>query len=74
MNSNIRVDPLVSLTRRHFFSRCSLGLGSVALASLLQRSSLAAAPIATHPLAPKAPRFTPRAKNIIYLFLSLIHI
>jgi len=70
MNSNIRVDPLVSLTRRHFFSRCSLGLGSVALASLLQRSSLAAAPIATHPLAPKAPRFTPRAKNIIYLFMA----
>ncbi|HMO84792.1 MAG TPA: DUF1501 domain-containing protein [Lacipirellulaceae bacterium] len=61
-----------ALTRRHFFSRCSLGLGSLALASLLDRRALAAAaaPDLAHPLAPKPPHFAPRAKNIIYLFMA----
>ena len=56
-------------TRRHFLSRCAIGLGGIALASLEQRSA-AAAPAFVHPLAPKAGHFAPRAKNVIYLFMA----
>src|SRR4030095_12961796 len=63
---------LRSLTRRHFFSQCALGLGSIALGSLLnERRALAAGatPLPT-PMAPRQPMFAPRAKNIIYLFMA----
>jgi Protein of unknown function (DUF1501) len=67
-------EPLVlqDLTRRHFFGRCALGLGSIALASLLnERHALGvtAGPL-PNPMAPKQPHFQPRAKNIIYLFMA----
>ncbi len=60
------------LTRRHFFSRCGLGLGSIALGSLLNEQRLfgAAPSEVQNPMAPKAPHFAPRAKNIIYLFMA----
>src|SRR5947207_11537199 len=60
------------ITRRHFFSRCALGLGGIALASLLnERRALASEPGGLpNPIAPRAPHFTPRAKNIIYLFMA----
>jgi hypothetical protein len=63
---------LRGLTRRHFFSRCGLGLGSIALASLLnERKVFGASPAALpNPMAPKPPHFAPRAKNIIYLFMA----
>src|ERR1041385_1447 len=59
-------------TRRQFFSRCALGLGSIALASLLnERRAAAAAPTSfPNPMAPRPPHFTPRTKNIIYLFMA----
>ncbi len=59
---------LLHQTRRHFFRDCAVGLGSVALTSLL-REGQAAAP-AVNPMAPKRPLFTPRAKNVIYLFMA----
>jgi hypothetical protein len=64
--------PLLGLTRRHFFSRCALGLGSIALGSLLsERRAFAAGPTAlANPMAPRQPMFAPRAKNIIYLFMA----
>jgi hypothetical protein len=62
---------LCHLTRRHFFSRCALGLGGIALASLAGPRRLPGAPAPLeHPLAPKPPHFRPRAKNIIYLFMA----
>jgi Protein of unknown function (DUF1501) len=63
---------LCHLTRRHFFSRCALGLGSIALGSLLNgRHAFGAAPAPlANPMAPRQPMFTPRAKNIIYLFMA----
>ena len=64
---------LAGLTRRHFFSRCGVGLGSIALASLLDRSVARAGTgsvSGAHPLAPKATHFRPRAKNVIYLFMA----
>ena len=55
-------------TRRWFFKECGLGLGSVALGSLLGRAQ-AAAPT-SNPFTPKpAPHFA-RAKRVIYLFMA----
>jgi Protein of unknown function (DUF1501) len=58
-------------TRRHFFGRCGIGIGSMALGSLLarQQSAIANAPTG-NPLAPKPPHFPAQAKNIIFLFMA----
>src|SRR5689334_18826206 len=60
------------ITRRHFFSQGGLGLGSIALASLLSDGKLLAADPAptVNPMAPRPPHFPARAKNIIYLFMA----
>jgi hypothetical protein len=51
------------LTRRHFFGRSATGIGVAALASLLNsQASATAAGGLTH--------FAPRAKRVIYLFMS----
>ena len=62
-------------SRRHFLSASSLGLGSTALAALLDPSLLVAAP-ATQGAAPAgapllaSPHLVPRVKRVIYLFQS----
>src|SRR5690349_2584996 len=59
------------MTRRHFFGRAARGLGTVALASLLNRNIFAAAAqksVSRHVIDPL--HFVPRAKRIIYLFQS----
>ncbi len=68
---------LKNLTRRHFFSRCSLGLGSTALASMLAeesqaQESLVASPTATvhNPLHTAATHFPAKAKSVIFLFMA----
>lgn len=48
-------------TRRHFFSRCGVGLGSLALGSLMARDDA---------LAPKKTHFPAKAKNVIFLFMA----
>jgi hypothetical protein len=53
------------VARRWFLRDCGLGLGSLALTSLLAQESSAAA---KNPLAVKAPHFKPKAKRVIYLF------
>ena len=45
-------------TRRHFFSRCTVGVGGIALASLLGAETT------------NQPHFPPRIKNVIYLFMA----
>ncbi len=57
------------LTRRWFFRDCGVGLGSIALQSLLGRR-LAAAADALNPLAPKKAPQPARAKRVIYLFMA----
>jgi len=79
------MDPLTEtqnvLSRRLFFSRASLGLGSVALASLLEPRLLADDRGAKGPSAPNRnaggsgglagfPSFPAKAKRVIYLFQS----
>lgn len=61
---------LQAQTRRHFFQDCSLGLGSVALGSLLNRNSAAASTPARPVQQVKPPHATGRAKNVIYLFMA----
>jgi hypothetical protein len=79
-------DPGLRFNRRHFFSRTSLGLGGAALASLLCEPGAPSAPGAdTAPTRPKpiagmidpasggilkAFHVAPKAKRIIYLFMS----
>lgn len=68
---NPSLDPFLrAATRRHFFGRCALGLGSIALGSLLGGRKSAAETVLPNPLAPKAPLFGGKAKNIIYLFMA----
>ena len=55
-------------TRRHFFRDCAVGVGSVALASMLARDAEAGSD--PNPLAPKKPHFEPKAKRVIYLFMA----
>src|SRR5437660_272229 len=63
---------LLLQTRRHFFHDCAVGLGSLALASLLGKGNGVAAEDSafTNPLAPKKPHFPAKAKSIIYLFMA----
>src|ERR1051325_10166809 len=59
-------------TRRHFFGRSAAGIGSLALASLLNCDAFAA-PEGGPDLGAGVsgfPNFTPRAKRVIYLFQS----
>src|SRR5947209_8314652 len=67
-----RFDPLLHETRRHFFGQCALGVGSLALASLLSDGKVFAKEQSAFasPLAPRQPHFPARARNVIYLFMA----
>lgn len=73
----LREHPLL-VTRRHFFSECGVGLGKIALSTLLADgvgTQVLAAPPTTaqalrNPLAAKAPHFAPKAKRVIHLFMA----
>jgi hypothetical protein len=63
-------------SRRHFLHANGFGLGSLALASLLSRDGLLAAPVKPalfgedrYDLTPKKPHFEPKAKAMISLFM-----
>ena len=61
-----------AITRRWFFKQCGVGVGAIALNSLLAESLFgkSATPSQTNPLSPKAPHFAPKAKRVIYLFMA----
>ena len=67
----LNFETLAAITRRHFFRECGTGLGTMALASLLNERlfAIAAEPPASA-LAPKPPHFSAKVKNIIYLFMA----
>jgi uncharacterized protein (DUF1501 family) len=58
------------LTRRWFFRDCGVGLGSIALGSLLKDylAPSASGALTTSPMAAKQPHFPAKAKRVIYLF------
>jgi hypothetical protein len=61
---------LQNLTRRHFFGNCGMGLGAIALNCLLREDGWGAKIDPADPLAPRAPHFPGKAKNVIYLFMA----
>src|SRR6059058_3584035 len=69
------LEQLRLLTRRHFLQQSQVGLGSIALASLLGQGPLTAAEATPtsgviNPLAPKRPHFPAKAKQVIYLHMT----
>jgi uncharacterized protein (DUF1501 family) len=60
-------EPLIA--RRHFFRDCGVGLGKIALGSLLVGAKPQAVR-AANPFAPKAPHFPGKAKAVIHLFMA----
>ncbi|MCZ6514370.1 MAG: DUF1501 domain-containing protein, partial [Acidobacteria bacterium] len=61
-------------TRRSFFTECAGGIGVTALWHLLALDGLAASPQKglpdINPLKLRPPHFTPKAKNVIFLFMA----
>src|SRR6516225_3058144 len=64
-------------TRRQFFKDCTAGVGTMALASLLNEKLFAATPgaytsgsPADDPLAPKPSHFPSKVKHVIYLHMA----
>ncbi len=57
------------ISRRWFFQQCGVGLGAIALGSLLRENGFAASTLGG-PLAPKQPHFPAKAKRVIFLFMA----
>jgi Protein of unknown function (DUF1501) len=57
-------------TRRHFLRNSSVGIGGLALSSILQSDLRADTAKPENPLAPKPPQFPAKAKSVIYLHMS----
>ena len=68
---NLPLERRKALTRRQFFHRASRGIGTVALASLLNEGLLAAPsdPLKSPGALPRL-HFKPRAKRVIFLFMA----
>ena len=62
-------DPLQQQTRRHFFHDCGIGVGAMALSSLLSGSTAAAAETASGMTA-RTSQLVAKAKRVIYLFMA----
>ena len=64
----------VQTTRRHFIRDCGIGVGKIALASLLTDAFTAraarAATLAPNSMALKPPHFPAKAKRVIHMFMS----
>lgn len=63
-----RMVPMDSLlqqqTRRHFFEKCGVGLGTIGLGQLLAEDR------AFDPMSPRGGHFPAKAKNVIFLFMA----
>src|SRR5687768_14723285 len=77
MNPALEQRQLRGMTRRQLFGQCAMGLGGLALASLMDSDVFAApsdgqsAPAGSAPLTSLRGRHFPaRAKNVIYLFMA----
>jgi hypothetical protein len=66
------MDPILEqklhINRRQFFGRCATGIGTAALASLVNPNLWAA--VSDDPMRPRSPHFAPKAKRVIYLHQS----
>ncbi|HEY3854850.1 MAG TPA: DUF1501 domain-containing protein [Verrucomicrobiae bacterium] len=61
----------LAVSRRWFLKECGVGLGAIALQTLMGNYAQAATKLVERdPLAPKRPPLPAKAKNIIYLFMA----
>ena len=76
MNKNTELSPqeVIDITRRDFLATGTTGLGTLALASMLQKDGLIAstahASMRNDPLAPKQSHFRAKAKNCILIYFE----
>lgn len=74
MNPIDTIPAELAQTRRHFFRDCRVGLGAMALASMMGESVSSAeraARLRTHdPLAPLPTHFPAKAKSVIFMFMA----
>lgn len=73
--NNPSANELQDATRRHFFGQCALGLGLIALNTLLARDGFGVSPQRpqidpNNPMAARKPPQPARAKRVIYLFMA----
>jgi hypothetical protein len=61
---------LQNVTRRHFIQKCQVGVGGVALASLMGQLAAAAPAAPADPLAERAPKLKARAKRVIFMHMA----
>src|SRR5690242_2488564 len=60
-----------AVSRRYFLGESALGLGGMALSSLMAGRASAAAPTAAEDLiGQQLPHFAPKAKSVIFLFMT----
>lgn len=62
-----------AIARRWFLQQCGVGVGAIALNQMLLESGWAAPAqpgMAQDPLVPRQPHHTPKAKNIIFMFMG----
>ncbi len=62
--------PTEENTRRQFFQDCRLGVGRIALASLLTQTGAVASSALAQPDTKQATHFAAKAKRVIYLFMA----
>jgi hypothetical protein len=68
---NPHLQQLHLLTRRHFLQQSQVGLGAIALSSLLAGDGAGEKlPEVINPLAPKLPHYPGKAKQVIYLHMT----
>jgi uncharacterized protein (DUF1501 family) len=64
----------LGVTRRHFFQECGVGVGKIALASMLAQAAAktaeASAVSAADPMMPRPAHFPATAKRVIHLFMA----
>jgi len=77
VDQEVRDEIRRQVTRRWFFKECGVGLGAIALNSLLGGEARAGVgkgaektSVGTNPMAPKKPHFTGKAKRVIFLFMA----
>jgi hypothetical protein len=61
---------MLPLSRREMLARCGTGIGTIALAGVLEDARGADAPRSPDPLAPRAPHFAAKAKHVVHLFMN----
>ena len=73
IENEIRSEYAKLISRRWFFRQCGVGLGSIALGSLMGSQAFGASKTVgavKNPMSPRAPHFKPKAKRVIYLFMA----